>query len=138
MSGAWLGTVRERLRRDQVAVFSSNLRAFLIRMEACGGAHNWARKLRVMDCPVKLIALSLSDVTSPFGGADEILGDIYSTPHLGKSWATLTRAAVHHGVRQKQRERWGGCGRTGFELIDFPHDLPGRNRQPVHAPLSFR
>jgi hypothetical protein len=35
--------VRKQLRRDQVGPFFANLPACLVGMEACGGAHFWAR-----------------------------------------------------------------------------------------------
>jgi transposase len=44
------------LRRDQVAVFFSNLPPCLIGMEACGSAHHWARKLQTFGHTVKLMA----------------------------------------------------------------------------------
>lgn len=37
--------LRKQLKRDQVAPFMANLAPCLIGMEACGGAHYWARKL---------------------------------------------------------------------------------------------
>ena len=48
--------LRKRLRRDQVAAFFANLPACLLGMEACGGAHHWARKLQAMGHTVKLMA----------------------------------------------------------------------------------
>ncbi len=37
--------VRRKLRRSQVLTFFSNLQPCLIGMEACAGAHFWAREL---------------------------------------------------------------------------------------------
>ncbi len=48
--------LRKQLKRDQVVVFFSNLSPCLIGMEACGGAHHWARKLQALGHTVKLIA----------------------------------------------------------------------------------
>lgn len=48
--------VRKRLRRGQVAHFFANLPPCLIGMEACTGAHFWARKLTELGHTVKLIA----------------------------------------------------------------------------------
>ena len=48
--------LRKQLRRDQVATFFANLPACLIGMEACAGAHHWARKLQTFGHTVKLIA----------------------------------------------------------------------------------
>lgn len=48
--------LRKQLKRDQVVVFFANLSPCLIGMEACGGAHHWARKLETLGHTVKLIA----------------------------------------------------------------------------------
>ena len=48
--------LRKQLRRDQLTVFFSNMPPCLIGMEACGGAHHWARKLQALGHEVKLIA----------------------------------------------------------------------------------
>ena len=48
--------LRKQLRRDQVAAFFANLPKCLVGMEACGGAHHWARKLQALGHTVKLMA----------------------------------------------------------------------------------
>jgi transposase len=48
--------LRKQLRRDQVAAFFANLPSCLVGMEACGGAHHWARKLQGLGHTVKLMA----------------------------------------------------------------------------------
>jgi transposase len=48
--------VRKRLRRNQVVMFFAQLRPCLVGMEACGGAHYWARKLQAQGHTVKLMA----------------------------------------------------------------------------------
>ena len=48
--------LRKQLRREQMVVFFSNLPQCLIGMEACGGAHHWARKLQALGHTVKLMA----------------------------------------------------------------------------------
>lgn len=50
------GKVGRQLKRDQVAGFFANLPACLIGMEACSGAHHWARKLQAMSHTVRLMA----------------------------------------------------------------------------------
>ena len=47
---------KKQLRRDKMAAFFVNLPACLIGMEACGGAHHWARLLQAKGFVVKLIA----------------------------------------------------------------------------------
>ncbi len=48
--------LRKQLKREQVVVFFANLSPCLVGMEACGGAHHWARKLEALGHTVKLIA----------------------------------------------------------------------------------
>ena len=48
--------LRKQLKRGQVASFFANLPACLVGMEACGGAHYWARRLEKLGHKVKLIA----------------------------------------------------------------------------------
>jgi transposase len=48
--------VRKRLRRQQVLTFFAQLPSCLVGMEACGGAHYWARKLQTQGHTVKLMA----------------------------------------------------------------------------------
>jgi hypothetical protein len=55
------------LRRDQLMPFFANLPDCLIGMEACGGAHHWARKLQQLGHTVKL--------TSP----QKALGDVFDS-----------------------------------------------------------
>lgn len=48
--------LKKQLKRDQMAEFFANLPAALIGMEACSGAHYWARKLTGMGHDVRLMA----------------------------------------------------------------------------------
>lgn len=48
--------LRKQLRRDHVAAFFANLPRCLVGMEACGGAHHWARKLQGLGHTVRLMA----------------------------------------------------------------------------------
>lgn len=47
--------LRKQLKRAQVALFFANLPSCLIGMEACAGAHYWARKLQALGHTVKLM-----------------------------------------------------------------------------------
>ena len=49
-------SLKRQLKRGQVAAFFANLPSCLIGMEACGGAHYWARKLQALGHTVKLMA----------------------------------------------------------------------------------
>ena len=48
--------LRRQLRRNQLLSFFATLPPCLIGMEACGGAHHWARELKKLGHIVKLIA----------------------------------------------------------------------------------
>lgn len=48
--------LKKRLRREQLLTFMQNLPPCLVAMEACGGAHYWARKFQSYGHTVKLIA----------------------------------------------------------------------------------
>jgi len=48
--------LRKQLRRNQLLIFFATLPPCLIGMEACGGAHHWARELQKLGHTVKLIA----------------------------------------------------------------------------------
>lgn len=48
--------LKKQLKRDQMSTFFVNLPPSLIGMEACCGAHHWARKLQTMGHTVKLMA----------------------------------------------------------------------------------
>lgn len=48
-------TVRRALRRSQVLAYFARLRRCVVGMEACAGAHYWARELRALGHDVRLI-----------------------------------------------------------------------------------
>lgn len=48
--------LRKRLKRSQVIAFMTNLPPVTVGMEACGGAHYWARRLRELGHMVQLMA----------------------------------------------------------------------------------
>lgn len=47
--------LKKRLTRDQLSIFIAQLPPCLIGMEACGGAHYWARKFKQMGHGIKLM-----------------------------------------------------------------------------------
>jgi len=48
--------MRKKLNRSKLTVFMANLPPCLVGMEACGGAHDWARKFRAMGHDVRLMS----------------------------------------------------------------------------------
>ncbi|CAG9179549.1 hypothetical protein LMG23994_04196 [Cupriavidus pinatubonensis] len=55
INGHGKNVLKKQLKRDQVLTFFANLPACLIGMEACGGAHHWARKLQALGHTVRLM-----------------------------------------------------------------------------------
>lgn len=47
---------RKRLSRKKLSAFIANLPPCVIGMEACGGAHHWARQFQAIGHEVKLIS----------------------------------------------------------------------------------
>ena len=48
--------LKKQLKRAHMAEFFVKLTPFLIGMEACAGAHHWARRLQAMGHTVRLMA----------------------------------------------------------------------------------
>jgi transposase len=48
--------LKKQLKRSQMIEFFANLEASLVGMEACGGAHYWARRLQTLGHTVRLMA----------------------------------------------------------------------------------
>ncbi len=46
---------RHKLRRDRATTFFANRQKSLVAMDACGGAHHWARTLQTLGHEVKLL-----------------------------------------------------------------------------------
>ena len=46
---------RHKLRRDRVTTFFANRQRSLVALEACGGAHHWARTLQALGHEVTLL-----------------------------------------------------------------------------------
>ena len=78
--------LRKQLRRNQVAAFFANLPACLVGMEACGGAHHWARTIKKLGHVVKLIAPQFVKPyvkTNKNDAADaEAICEAVSRPHM--------------------------------------------------------
>ena len=55
--------LKKSLKRTQVVPFFANLEPCRIGLEACGGAHHWARELERLGHTVKLMASQLSSLT---------------------------------------------------------------------------
>lgn len=60
---------RHKLRRDRVTTFFANRQRSLVALEACGGAHHWARTLQAfgheVNCCQPNMSAPLSCVTRP-------------------------------------------------------------------------
>ena len=58
VSANGMAVLRRQLRRGQVLAFFSRLEPCLIGMEACSGAHHWARELAALGHEVRLMPAS--------------------------------------------------------------------------------
>lgn len=47
--------IRRQIRRSQLLLFFSRLEPCLVAMEACAGAHHWARELTMLGHEVRLM-----------------------------------------------------------------------------------
>ena len=78
--------LRRRLQRDEVAPFFANLPGCRVGLEACGGAHYWARKLAHFGHTIRLIAPQFVRpyVKSNKNGANdaEAICEAVSRPHM--------------------------------------------------------
>jgi transposase len=63
--------VKKRLRRSEVLAFFERLSPCLVAMEACAGAHHWARQLMALGHAVRLIPPSR---VKPLNSGDEFRG----------------------------------------------------------------
>ena len=86
IDGAGRTVLRKKLTRAKLIAFVAQLEPCLIGMEACGGAHYWAREFRRFGHQVKLIS---PQFVKPFvksnknDGADaEAIGIAVSQPHM--------------------------------------------------------
>jgi transposase len=50
---------RKQLNRGKVLPYFAQLPPCLVGLEACGGAHHWARELRTLGHDVRLIAVAM-------------------------------------------------------------------------------
>lgn len=48
--------LRKQVRREQLTAFMVNLPPCVVGMEACGGAHHWARKFQELGSTVRLMS----------------------------------------------------------------------------------
>jgi transposase len=86
--------VRKRLYRAQVMAFIAQLPPTLIGMEACGGAHYWARRFREHGHEVKLMA-----------------------PQFVKPYVKTNRSICHSRRASRLARR---CSKTGLESFPSP------------------
>ncbi|MGF6758874.1 transposase [Paraburkholderia sp. GAS42] len=56
VSGHGKIVLKKQVKREQMTMFFANLAPALVGMEACSGAHYWARKLQGMGHTVRLMA----------------------------------------------------------------------------------
>src|SRR5215470_13364793 len=141
--------VRKRMARGEVLPFMAQLPRVLVGMEACGGAHDWARPWRAQGHEVELMApqyvkpyvkTNKNDLRDAEAIAEAVrrpsLAPRARTPYgcahgsrqrnagaLGRVWYRV----AHRG--QRLSPRMGGDARSGTRQVD-PSE-PGTLRQAV-------
>lgn len=102
-------SLSKSLRRSQVLPFFANLPPCLVGMEACGGAHYWARELTKLGHTVRLIA---PQFVKPYvkGNKNDAndaaaIGEAVGRPHM-RFVAVKTTAQQELQARHRVRERY--------------------------------
>ena len=103
--------LRKQMKRAQVSAFFAQLPACLIGMEACGGAHFWARKLTALGHTVKLIAPQfvkpyVKTNKNDVADAEAIIAKLmqhYNEERLHATLGYMTPATWHRGQPEEVR-----------------------------------
>jgi transposase len=150
--------LRRTVRRHQLGALIAQLPPCLIGMEACSGAHEWARRCTLLGHTVRLMAAKFVAPYRKSGKNDgndaEAICEAVSRPNMRfvpiksvDQQAVLSIHRVRHGFVE---ERTATINRLRGLLAEFGHVLPqraaavradsGRSRPPVpnHAGHRFR
>ena len=132
--------VRKVLRRDQLLGWAASLSPCVIAMEACGGAHHWARELTRQGHTVRIIA---AEYVQPFRldgkndancGGDLHGGAAAAHAFRGDEVSGTTGGAVRaspaarlgggaHAADPRRQERLAGCPAQGAGTADERTDV---------------
>ena len=124
--------LRKQLRRSQLLKFCANLPPCLIGMEACGGAHYWARKLSEYGHEVKLMAPAFVKPYVKSNKNDrndaEAICEAVTRPSMRyvaiKTPAQQGLFHLHHSRRLLVKQRVALGNHLGGVLLEFGIVLP--------------
>jgi len=122
--------IRKQLSRGQLLSFVANLPPCLVAMEACAGAHYWAREIEKLGHQVRLIAPRF---VRPYVKANkndasdaEAICEAASRPSMRfvaiKSAAQQDVQAVHRVRQQLVKAAPGACAQVIADQIEFAGD----------------
>lgn len=101
---------RHKLKRDRVAAFFANHERSLVAMEACGGAHHWARTLRHLGHEVKLLP---AKHVRPF-----VLRDKTDARDAQAIWVAAQQPHIRAvPVKSEQQQAWLALHRMRAQLM---------------------
>ena len=126
-----LPVLRKRLRRSQVLAFLATLEPTKIGLEACGAAHNWARRIQALGHEVVLLPPQYVKAYVKRGKNDdrdaEAICEAMSRPTMrfvpvktAEQQAALMLAGIREGLIRR-RTRPCGRVRAGGAEGTFPH-----------------
>jgi len=148
-------TLRRQLRRSEVLKFFSKLKPCLVGLEACAGAHYWAREIKALGHDVRLMPPSLVKPYVKRGGKSDAADAAGCCEAVGRPSMRFVpiksveeqAALMLHRARQllvEQRTRLSNAirahmaevgivaakGEAGFQALLAMLDNPGDNRAP--------
>jgi transposase len=132
VDGAGREVLRRSVRRDQLHRLGAQLPPCLIGMEACSGAHDWARRLQVHGHSVRLMAPKFVAPYRKSGKNDgndaEAICEAVSRPNMRfvpiKSIDQQSVLCLHRVRQGFVEERTATINRIRGLLAEFGHALP--------------
>lgn len=102
----------ERVKRNQFLAFFINREPALIAMEACGGAHHWARQLAAMGHEVRLLA---GHKVKPF-----VVGNKNDMVDARAIWTAVQQPGMRFvAIKDKEQQAVLGLHRMREQLVKF-------------------
>src|SRR6056297_463644 len=115
--------LRRKLRRNQVLDFFAGLKPCLVGMEACAGAHYWARELQALGHEVRIMPPSYVKPYVKRGKTDQADAEAICEAVTRPTMQVKPQACLRHDAGEVGRAAGGPAG---------PQDA-GLPRPPAHA-----